>query len=729
MLPETDLAEELTSEQLLDAWYSLRRANVGAIVDTVKPRVRSLMATGRHGTLQDLLYDTDGWQQDAGLWGIVPSFVLGGETYYPFLHRPKVFESNRPEGLRFDPVAASVSMPGIRTYSESGSPGPSLDLVVTLEDDAIVVGVRFPEGCERTEVLATLYPLYTHFAPEGGAERLVEYYRDGYADYYADGFDESMGQSVRLRDRFCRMPLLRLTARDGDVWLRSETDAERGNAYRLRLRARGHGREQELRLDLEANPLVMFGPPARDAGWNDLLFASAAAPTVSVDGRQVAVNGAGEGRYRAYVHLDHGKHQVEARAGEALLRRELNVLGGFAEKVVRMGSAALQLPWREGPVAGIMPYFHRLDPIEPLPRVGYSHVSHSLRAFPIIAAAAIVSGDRHFLDSGMEFVRKHVSLCHQYDNGDRMTPLAFDFDGNPGYVKSARPSDQGIMVRALLHLEAAGRFFGEGEEARWCRQTAASFAHSLLRLQDGSGGFYPRYDFYTLEPQKDAEPRGTVNNWAIQVWELAERLEVLDGEAERAEELRAMTERYVDFLLHHYQPTLLQVAGGGEDMPNYYSALGTASSYFAIKHMRTGQARYRDYALQAWKMAAWTCMHYVDLPAAYFYPGEFHGGVFSNQPAGLLVMGGMQDKTVLEAGLFLNQYLGFPFGPRFAALNFADVAGELMLANGALYTFHVNVPNYRYDRPEGHPLTYAGVGIYASRWAQDNLGQGWRLQG
>ncbi|MGI6209139.1 MAG: hypothetical protein ACOYEW_13125 [Anaerolineae bacterium] len=727
MLPASDLSEYFRSEPLLHAWYALRGANIGAVVDTVKPRVRALMAMGRHGTLQDLLYDTDGWQQAAGLWGIVPSFTIDGQRYWPFRRDPRSFETNRPEGTSLDPKRNTVTLSQIRTYSENGTLGPPMDLSMAVEDDAISVQVECSTDCEHTEVLVTLYPLYSHFTPAGGQERLVEYYRDGYAAYYSQGFEESVGPGVCLRDRLCRMPVLRASVSEGELWLRSGTDEHRGNAHRLHLHAVASGPKQALRLELEPNPLVMYGPPGRDAGWNELRFAGTARPTVTVDGREAVVTDLGEGQFRAYVDLSDGQHVVEARLQEATLRRTLNVLGGFEEKVVRMGRAALQLPWKDGPVAGIMPYFNRLDPIEPLPRVGYAHISHSLRAFPIIAAAALLSGDRSFLERGMEYIRKHVALCRQYENGDRMTPLAFDFEGKPGYVKSARPSDQGIMVRALLHLDAANRFYGDEEEARWCRETATSFAQSLLRLQDESGGFYPRYDFNTLEPQKDAERRGTVNNWAIQVWELAERLERLDGQGERAEGLRTMIERYVDFLLFHYQPTLLEVAGGGEDMPNYYSALATASSYLAMKYLRTGDERYRDYAEQAWKMAAWTCMHYVDLPAAFFYPGEFHGGVYSNQPAGLLVMGGMQDKTVLEAGLFLDSYLGFPLGAKFAAYNFADVVGELLLDNGGLYTFHVNVPNYRYDRLEGHPLTYAGVGIFASRWAHDHIGSGWRV--
>lgn len=727
MLPATDLSEELRTEQWLDAWYALRGTNIGAIVDAIKPRVRKVMAFGRYGTAQELTYDPNGMEQDEGMWGIVPTFVRGGITYYPFVHRWNDRSADLVSRVDFTPERNVVALRGVRTFAESVTQGPSIDMVVRVEDDAVEVDVAFPPDCEETRVTLSLYPLYSHFTPQEKTEQLVEFFRDGHRAYYSQGFHQNVGRRLFLRDHFCRMPGLLLSCSDGALLLHSDTDSERGNAFRLRVEAVGTGRQQRFRLRLVPNPITLFGPPVRDAGWNELMLAAEGGVTVSVNGAPVGLHRGHDGMCRALVELSDGEHEVEAVSEGARLRRSLYALGGFTEKVSRMGSAALQLPWKEGKVFGLMPYIHRLDPIQPLPRVGYAHIAHSTRAYPIIAAAAIISGDRRYLDEAMTYIRANVALCRTFPDGDRMTPLSFDMEGNPGYVKAARPSDQGLMVRALLHLDSALRLLGDADQARWCRQTAATFARSMARLQQEDGSFYARYDFYTLEPQKGHEtPKGTVNNWAVQLWELAERLEVLDGDGESAATLRSLLERHIDYLIFEQRPSILQIAAGGdEDMPNYFSSLATASTYFAIKYLCSGEECYRDYALQAWKMAAWTCGHYIDRPAWYFYAYEYHGGEFTNQPNGLMYMGGMEDKTVLEAALFLDHYLDMPMGPAYAALSFADVTGELLRPNGALYTWHYRVPNYRYDRNEGHALTYAGVGIFASRWANDALGSGW----
>ena len=67
--PKTDLSESFKTRKLLEAWYLLAGENVAALVDTVKPRISKLFAFGKFGTLQQLLYDVDCYQE-AGRGGV-----------------------------------------------------------------------------------------------------------------------------------------------------------------------------------------------------------------------------------------------------------------------------------------------------------------------------------------------------------------------------------------------------------------------------------------------------------------------------------------------------------------------------------------------------------------------------------------------------------------------------------------------------------------------------------
>lgn len=74
LFPRTDLSEHLTTRKLLDAWYLLAGKNMAVLVDTVKPRLFKFFAFGRYGTLQQLLYDVDCYQE-AGRSGYALSTI------------------------------------------------------------------------------------------------------------------------------------------------------------------------------------------------------------------------------------------------------------------------------------------------------------------------------------------------------------------------------------------------------------------------------------------------------------------------------------------------------------------------------------------------------------------------------------------------------------------------------------------------------------------------------
>jgi len=710
-LPRDDLSWFLKTQKLMEAWYVLSNEDVSVVVDSVKPRILQVFTHGRFGRLQQLIYNTNGRERYAGLWGIVPAYYLKGRKFLPFIHDDRSYEDNRPQAIDFDERRNRIRLSGIRCFSEDREEAKRMDMEVSLEGNRIRVSVSYPQEAERGEISSVWYPLYTDYYGESKEEKKdIEYFTDGYNDIYHDHFDRIIGREMRLVDRFWRMPELRVVSQNGQCRLISQSDRERGNAFRLQVLIESKG-DDEVTFELLPNPVTVKVNPLVAAGKQVAIeILSEEKPEVFLDGKEIQVKGGG-GHFLAEARVEEGKHSVEAVTGLGKSVGTFWALGDPIPKLLKMGKAAARLPWKKPPLENIVPYFYYLDGPEPALRVGMSYCSHSLRIFPIIVTASLITEDRKYVDRAFECLKALSEKAHQFENGDLLLPIILDKEGKPAgqYLNGCRPSDLGIMVRAFLYTYRGFKYFGDDEKAKRCLDYALRYARTLLRMQEKDGCFFPRYRYPSLEPVPNSEPKGTVNNWAVQIWELANILE--EKGRQEAKILRDIVLKHIDYLLE--KGNLLRVTGGGEDEPNNLDSLATTSTYLTMKYLATGDEEYKRYAEDAFKMAACQTTIYIDQPQNYFFathPGE---APYSNQPDGLLCKGGMHDLTLGEAGLFLKKHLGFEFGEAVASCGFADRLAESVLDNGAVYGVIIDVPNYHYRREDGaETLNYGAVGVY-----------------
>ena len=135
IVPNTDLSELFVPGPLNNAWQLLRSGDVAALVDLVKPRVRSLFVLGRYGTPQQLLWDTDDHGTLTGLWGIYLSFAYDGRRFFPFRPMARDFAGNRPERLVVHADGACLEMHQVAAFDAEGGRGPAVDLVTALDAD------------------------------------------------------------------------------------------------------------------------------------------------------------------------------------------------------------------------------------------------------------------------------------------------------------------------------------------------------------------------------------------------------------------------------------------------------------------------------------------------------------------------------------------------------------------------------------------------------------------
>jgi hypothetical protein len=476
-----------------------------------------------------------------------------------------------------------------------------------------------------------------------------------------------------------------------------------------------------VELDLLQNPITVHCRPYYVADRSaKIQIASSEEPTVTLDGKPLAVRPGEKGRYIASISLSAGTHTLLAETKTGRSRRTLCAVGSPDDAVIRMGDAVRQLPWKKGPVKDLMPYFYLYDPLSPSGRgESIDHAgsfgSHSLRAFCILAAASLLTGDRTYIDRSYQSLHAVVKKSHRFDDNDLLFPHEYDMDGKPYLVTSTRPSDLGLMVRALLYTYHGFNHFNDERKARMCLDLAYRYAHTLTKMQQPDGSFFPRYYYPTLKPNA-AEPMGTVNNWAIQVWELANLYDAIDPE--KSQILRDICLRHIDYLLNQ-KPSLLRITGGGEDPPNFMDGLCSSSLFLMMKFLQTGDITYKRYAGECFMMGALTTNLFIDQPQNYFKAYSVWLPLFYNQP-GLPNKGGMHDLTMIDAGLFLKKYLDDDFAGHVAAYNFADRLVDSVMPNGAIYGLTVNAPNYHYRRQDGgETLDYGCVGIYGFHYARN----------
>jgi len=713
-LPSTDLSEFLKTEKLGESWYVLSNEDVSVLVDTVKPRIFMVYVHGQFGTLQQLIYHPNGYEREMGMWGIVPTYYVDGEKFFPFLHVKHVkgiYLDNPPEKVVFDRRQNRIKMVGVKCFSEEKRKLGNITMEILLNNNKIKLVVDYPKEAERTEVSSVWYPLYNKYRQNDISEwRDIEYFQEGFMGHYEPYFEKMVDKNINLFDKYGRVPQIRISSFGKSCYLKSGTDPHRGNVFNLQILIKGDNKRDKVIFEFLPNPISIRVNPLITAGKSERVeIYSKEKPKVYLDEQVISVTKEKEGVYKTKIIARKGKHILFVRTTQGVSCRKFYAVGEVEPSLVKMGKTAVKLPWKTMSLNNIVPSMYTLDSLEPRLRIGVSFI-HAYRIIPVIITTALISKDKSYVNRAFECVEAVVKKSHQFDNGDLLTPIGWDSEGKPALTNASRPSDLGIIIRALLYTYYGLRYFKDNRAKR-CLDYASSYAHTLLRMQNSDGGFCCRNTYPDLKGVPKAEGRGTVNNWIIQVWELANIYEGVNSV--RANELKQMCIRYIDWYFFKRKPNALRVCGSGENAPNHTDALANLSAFALVKYLSSGEEIYKQYAEQAFKMAAFTCMHFIDQPEHSFFPALYKLGQFYNQPDGVLSYGGMHDLEIIEAGLFLKKYLNFDFGEYVASYNFGDRLAAYIKDNGAIYGFVAKAPNYYYRREDAaETLDYGGVGIY-----------------
>jgi len=722
IFPKTDLSEHLKTQKLLEAWYLLSGHDWAVLVDTVKPRVFKLFAFGKYGTLQQMLYDVECFQE-AGWGGIRPFYLKDNKRFTPLKDKPYIFEDTPSEAIHFEPGIPRLSMRGIQAFDPELVPGGRMDMIVTAEPDALVMEYRAPADADSGGLEIDLYPLYTDYQTDGWKiPELLDYYCwDSRHHNPAGRFTEEVSDRIVLIDRHGRMPRLTIEAPGVTFSLSAFCDAERNDAHRLLLSTRG-GVSSRARFILDMNPVVVHTPPIVPADQPHCIEISCASrPRVQAAGQEWPVQPAGEKCWTSEIRLPHGVSRLIVESAEGVSDRTITAVGNIPGWIEKMGRAAAGCLWPDGPVADLVP--QQIDVKRLIGKVrgrygksqkSVAYCSHNPRALMIIAAAARQTGDKSLLLRAWKSIKAMVRLAHKHDDGALVLPIFIYPDGTPGYLDSTRPSDPVIAIRSILMIRSVFLQRNDKALAEEALNYACGFARTLLKMAGPDGQLEARYRYPTLEMTARAQipGRGTVNNWVTNIWDLAEIL-AARGDA-LAEPLRALCVKHADLLIAS-TPSVLRLAGGGEDGPNNSDALNAAAGFFLIKHLASDEKIWAERTREAFLMAALnnTILH-IDQPQNYFFTFDWTESIWHDGPMNVMSKGGMHDLTSCDVGLALAHYLDDAFARDMCAYQFLARLVDGVYENGVVLNRVTAMPNFQYVKTDfTETLNFGAVGVYA----------------
>lgn len=723
IFPNTDLSEYLKSQRLLDAWYLLASKNVAVLVDTVKPRVFKLFAFGKFGTLQQLLYDVETFQE-AGRSGLRVVYYRGRKAYTTLKDKPYIFEDTPSESITFDRVRRRVSIHGIRCYDPDLKPDKSrVDLDISQEGDGLTFSYRVAPDADRAVAEIELYPLYTDYRGRGWRSLEVVDYNCWNSRYHnpAGRFSTFVDGRLELRDRHGRVPAMQIYCPGARIHLSAFCDETRNDTHRLRLRVEGRLQER-ITVKLVRNPVTVHTVPIIAANRpHRIVIAANTKPRVIVAGRSFAVRAAGRGRWCSTIRAGHGKNRLLVETNEGVSDRIIAAVDDPKTWIDRMGRAAAAGLWKTGPVKGLMPQFIDVKRLVGKVRGQHSesrrsiaYCSHNPRALMIIIAAAREYRNRDLLERAWHSISAMVKIAYKHDDGAMVLPIFIYPDGSPGEVDSTRPSDLIIALRPILMIRSVFLEWGDIHRAAKALEYAKGFARALLRMAGPKGELAARYHYPTLEVTAPAQisGRGTVNNWVVNVWEFAGILEK-EGDP-LASKLKDICRKHADLLIKSH-PSVLRLAGGGEDGPNNSDALNSTAGFLLIKYLDTGDDKWKRLAQEAFLMAALnnTIMH-IDQPQNYFFTFDWTESIWHDGPMNVMSKGGMHDLTGVDVGMALAHYLEDPFARDVCAYQFLTRLVDGVYENGAVLSRVTAMPNFHYVRNDfTETLNFGAGGVFA----------------
>lgn len=712
-----DMSQYLKTRKLMESAGLLSSDSLGVYVNLVKPSLRTLFAFGKFGRLHNLLYDVDFVALYSGRYGIYPCCSFGGQAAVPFSTSGSVwgmsdsdFSLNGSAKVRFSQPECRAEFRDLEMYSTDTVLGILPGFSAQVSDDSLLLQADFPENSTDRFLHLPWYPLFDRYE-ENGTEHYVEYYREGYTGWHGEeGFSALLeSDTLILRDSYSRQASVQIRVKNGRIRLKSRTLPEMNNSLFL---------STDVFTDsthLEAEITLL---PQRDVLAGDFYYPCGAEVTLDRlnHGDQITFTASEE----------RGEHIHYIGKGENTTAFHYCSVPEPDELLDKAAEACGKILWPSGLLAGIPSYAYNPTTLVPHLRSGFVYCSHAGRIYPCMAAASARNGTPEHALKALASLEKLFSLSHHGDDGSIFTPLSMDESGSTSdRVAGSRPSDSGIIIRALNALANTFLQLNMPQEAEKCVRYAWANVITIRKMQCPEGDFYERYFYPDAQPlTENGNHKGTVNNWTLQLWQLIPLLKRFGMEEEYRQTEQIVT-RFVDSQLQK-SPSILQIAGGGEDCAEFGDALNTCATLLGIQFLLTGDEIYRKYAedalLKAWALA----FHYPDMPGIHCLHGNAMIGYYYDQPVGGAVAGGMHDLTSIEANLFAWRDLGLPFGLECATNAFKSKLGLFLLDSGGMYMVLQRSPNYSWKDPNrSEALTYGGIGVYAMALAQKEIPSIW----
>ena len=721
MIPKTDLFGYLTTKELSKGWYLLSNEYVTVLVDTVKTRIYRIFTHGSFGTLQQLVYDTDGYEQSKGNWGIVPYFWVGNEKFYPFYHNYDFRKHDFPaRQIDFFPNERRLVLKGIN-YASEGFAEKALvtggEMEICLDGKILNVKVKYPDTAHRTGIHTCWYPLYDMIKTED---------RMSYIEYQY-GLSILGPKEIELRDTKGRMPGIKISSKKQVLQFKAEKDMSRGEAFKLHVDFEGWTVYDELTFEFRNNPVAICVNPIVDAGESiDIKVYSEEEPEFAIDGDRIIVNRLEKGIFSCKTLLNKGKHVLKAKVASGISEREIWAVSDWEHEIVRVAGAVRNAQWKDDPIKGLFPHAINVrdgTPCRDGQKIGnekakefsVSYYDYSSRQVHVLAAASVLTGDKSYLDSaklGIETIRK---LSHLREDGGRVAPVEILGDGaiSKEMVHSLRPATFGNIISALLSCVKGYRHLHDNVNASECLEWACEYAKSLFPMQADNGCFFETYTYPDLRVYCDNIYGATVCAWLIRIWELA--MEIENSDALMCSNLKEMCRKAVDFLLT-IEPSLLRVSGAEGGHTNSMESLFPASALCLIKFLTGGEEKYREYAQDMYAKGVLSTCLYIDQPQSFMFPCNWWHSIYftekGNYPDGLIGKGGMFDLTVAECSIAMIKYAGFKLAEDVMKYVFGTRLTTSIFDNGVLCVYEVSIPNFYYKNEIiSEDCEYGGLGL------------------
>ncbi|MBU4198376.1 MAG: hypothetical protein KKG09_09145 [Verrucomicrobia bacterium] len=646
------LQQYLRSGPVLKCYEVLKNEGLCLWIDTVKPRVFTLFSFGTFGPFQNILYNSDSNQLRAGHWGIYPYGQAATGQVFPFQSGFRDMQNNAE--FRFEPEEIQPDY-GRGALSLKGMPAFGKDQQQCGRFDW---DIRL-EG--DTIVLQSGGPT------DATGFKLWLYPLYDWADcdgqawplcYYADGCGRwDQAKVLALADTAQRMPALRLEAPGGTLRVRSSADTPHGAARRLEVESFGQGRVARLILRVLANK----------------------------------------------GQVSHSFPKVP-EASVALLR-----MADAVCNTVKQTAAA----WPA--VAGVIPDAYHLGTLAPFLREeNYAAVCYMPRVAMLMSAAALHTGERHYVDVMFAALEKYRTFCKFFPDGRIGYPMAISPAGvvQEDWKPLTRSCDYAIAARGYFYLSDAYAKLGDPSRSALALERARDLGLALAAIQGPDGSFSTRYDFEN--PKWTGQGNGGLF-WVL--WQLQERLAVCGNAGAR--KICDCVLNYVAFELDRRKgPSALRVPGPGtsESIPMFHDDFAGLAYQLLVRHLATDDPQYAELAKQASACAVFAGSNfYIDQPEAFAFP--LSAGMLALWCGGVrdtIGKGGMFDKLGNETLLALATRLNDPLSAQVLQWRWYSRLAWSLEPSGGMNTMDIKVPGYSYRNTQwAEELNWGGVGFAA----------------